>query len=144
MTRTIEMQDMRYLNLFGRVTQVNTRFCFKYNEGLVFCVPKGMISKAIGRGGSNIRKLNEILGKRIKIIASPRGIEDAKPFIEDIVKPVTFNDLEVKDNTLKGTSEIVLTAGMQSKAALIGRNKRRLLEMQKIVHDFFGMEFRIV
>ncbi len=149
------MQDMRYLNLFGRVTQVNTRFCFKYNEGLVFCVPKPMIFKAVGKGASNIRKLNEILGKKIKIIASPRGIEDAKSFIESIVKPVTFKGLEVKDNTQTGipkegtrtsneASEIVLTAGMQSKAALIGRNKRRLLEMQKIVHDFFGKEFRII
>ena len=50
--------------------------------------------------------------------------------------PVTQADL--------AANEIILNAGMQSKAALIGRNKRRLLEMQKIVHDFFGMEFRII
>ena len=138
MVNTINMQDMRHLNLFAQVTRINTRFCFPYNEAIVFCVPKPMIFKAVGKGASNIKKLNEIIGKRIKIIANPRGIEDAKSFIEDIVKPVTFNGLEVKDN------EIILTAGSQSKAALIGRNKRRLLEMQKIVSSFFGKEFRII
>jgi NusA-like KH domain protein len=138
MVNTINMQDMRHLNLFAQVTRINTRFCFPYNEAIVFCVPKPMLFRAVGKGASNVKKLNEIIGKRIKIIASPRGIEDVKTFIEDIVKPVTFNDLEVKEN------EIILTAGSQSKAALIGRNKRRLLEMQNIVHDFFGKEFRII
>ena len=138
MVNTINMQDMRYLNLFGKVTRVNTRFCFKYNEAIIFCVPKPLIPRAIGAGGRNIRQISEILRKRIKIIPSPRGIQDVKGFIGAIVKPVTFNDLEIKDN------EIILTAGRQSKAALIGRNKRRFLEMQKIVKDYFGKEFRII
>lgn len=95
------------------------------------------MSKAVGEGGKNIKKMNEILRKRIKVIAAPRGVQDAKVFIESIVSPVKFNDLEVGD-------EIVLTAGSHSKAALIGRNKRRLIEMQGIVNDFFGKDFRIV
>ena len=32
------------------------------------------------------------------------------------------------------------TAGKQSKAALIGRNRRRFLEMQKIIADYFVKE----
>jgi len=132
------MQDMRHLNLFGKITKISTRFCFKYNEAIVFCVPRKLISKAIGKGGKNIKHMNEILKKRIKVVAAPKGIQDAKSFIQAVVSPVNFKDLEVNGN------EIVLTAGSQSKAALIGRNKRRLLEMKRIVKDFFGKEFRIV
>jgi len=138
MVSTIDMQDMRHLNLFGKITKVSTRFCFKYNEAIVFCVPRKLISKAIGKGGKNIKQMNEILKKRIKVVAAPKGIQDAKSFIQAVVSPVNFKDLEVNGN------EIVLTAGSQSKAALIGRNKRRLLEMKRIVKDFFGKEFRIV
>src|SRR4030042_1688625 len=105
MVNTINMQDMRHLNLFAQITKINTRFCFPYNDAIVFCVPKPMIFKAVGKGASNVKQLNEVLGKRVKIISTPRGIEDAKSFIENIVKPVTFNDLEIKDN------EIILTAG---------------------------------
>lgn len=97
-----------------------------------------MVSKSIGEGARNIRKLNEILGKKIRVIQLPRGTADARTFIEDIVNPIMFKGLEVHEN------EIVLNASTQSKASLIGRNKRRLLEMQKIVSDFFNREFKIV
>jgi transcription antitermination factor NusA-like protein len=97
-----------------------------------------LISKAIGENARNIKKISEILGKRVKVIPTPNGIHDIKKFIENIVSPVTFKDLEVVEN------EIILTAGSQSKAALIGRNKRRLFELQKILHDYFGKEFKIV
>ena len=63
--------------------------------------------------------------------------KSVKKFVEAIVAPVTFNEIEIKED------EIVLTPGSQSKAALIGRNKRRLLEMKKIVRNYFKKEFRI-
>ncbi len=138
MAKTISMQDMRYLNLFGKITQISTRFCFSYNNQIIFCVPKNLISKAIGENGRNVKKINEILGKRVKVIPKPKGVYDIRKFVENIVSPVKFNDLEVAEN------EIILTAGNQSKAALIGRNKRRFLELQKISKDYFEKELRIV
>jgi len=136
--KTIDMQDMRHLNLFGKITQVRTRFCFNYNNLIIFCVPKKLVSRAIGENGRNIKRINEILGKKVKVVSKPEGIHEIKRFIEEIVSPVTFNDLEVKDN------EIILTVGFQSKAALIGRNRRRLHELQKILKDYFGKELRII
>ncbi len=134
------MQDMRYLNLFGKITRVDTRFCFKYNNILMFGVPKILVARSLGPEGKNIRKMHEILGKRVKVVALPAGqsTQDIKIFIQQVVKPVEFKNLEVKEGG------VVLTAGSRNKAALIGRNKRRLLEMQKIVRDYFGKEFRIV
>ena len=138
MINTIDMKDIRYLNLFSKITHVDTRFCFIYNEIIFFCVPKRLISKAIGEKARNIKQMNEILKRRIRILSIPRGIEDANKFIESIVAPVTFKEIQITED------EIVLNAGSQSKAALIGRNKRRFLEMQKIVSDYFKRSFRIV
>ena len=97
-----------------------------------------MLSKAIGEGGRNVQAISRIIKKRLRIIPIPNGIEHAKSFIKAIVNPVEFQDLEI------GEDEIVLTAGRQSKAALLGRNKKRLEEMQDIVRDLFRREFRIV
>ncbi len=138
MEGTIGMQDMMYLNLFEKTTGVSTIFCFKYNETIFFCVPRSLVSKAIGPNGKNVKRLYEILNKKIKVISAPKGIYDLKGFVQDIVNPVVFKDIEFNDN------EIILSASTQSKAALIGRNKRRLLEMQKIIRDFFGKEFKII
>lgn len=138
MINTIDMQDMRHINLFEKVTKISTRFCFNYNENIIFCVPKKLVPKAVGDNGKNVRQLGEILRRRIKIVSAPRGIEDAKIFFESVVSPTTFKDLEVRGN------EIIINAGSQNKAALIGRNRRRLLELQKIARDFFGKDLRIV
>jgi len=138
MGNIIEMQDMRYLNLFEKVTGVNTRFCFKYNEAIIFCVNRSLISKAIGGNAENAKKISSILRRKIKVVAKPNSIEDASKFIGAIVSPVVFKKIDVTDG------EIILTAGPQSKAALIGRNKRRLIEMQKIVKTFFNRDFRII
>lgn len=137
MDSVIDMQVMRYLNLFEQITRIRTNYCFKYNETIFFCVPYNLMSKAIGKNAINIKRLNEILRRKIKVIAIPGGVQGARKFIQDIVEPVMFKDLQTLEN------EIVVVGSTQSKAALIGRNKRRLLEMQKIVKDFFGKDFRI-
>jgi len=138
MESTINMQDLRYLNLFEKITRISTRYCFKYNEILMFAVPRNLISRALGKNNENLKKISSILKKRIRVIPLPRKTTDAKFFIESIISPVDFKGLEIIDNKL------ILTAGSQNKAALIGRNKRRLDEMKKIIKSFFGLEYKIV
>jgi transcription antitermination factor NusA-like protein len=132
------MQDMRYLNLFSQITGVNTRFFAKYNDMLIFCVPKNFVFRAIGEDAQNLRQMSSIIKKKIRVVPMPRGIQDARLFIEGIIKPAIFKSMEITP------IEIIITAGsMQNKATLIGRNKRRFLEMQKIIREFFNREFRI-
>ena len=138
MVNTIDMQGMRYLNLFEKITKVTTRYFFRYNETIMFCVPRPLLNKSLGKNNENLRKISEILKKRIRIIAQPKGIQDAKFFIQAIINPMTFKELEVKGN------ELILTAGNANKAALIGRNKRRFFEMQKIIEDYFKKDFKII
>lgn len=139
MVNTINMQDMRHLNLFSQITRINTRFCIDYNRTIIFCVPREFVARAIGEEGRNIKRLSEILQKKVRIIQCPRDLQDAGGFIGVIIKPVTFKNLQITP------SEIILTAGnVQNKAALIGRDKRRLLEMQKIIKDFFDRDFRVI
>lgn len=132
------MQTMRYINLLNSVSKIHTRKCFVYNNVIIFAVPAKLLSKAIGSEGKNVRTLKERLGKRIRIIKDVRGIEEAERFVKDIVSPVDFVSLEVKDGLF------ILTAGPRNKAALIGRNKRRLIELNKILEDNFGKELKIV
>jgi len=121
MTSTFDMQDLRYLNLFAQITKVNTRYFFEYNNMLVFCVPRRLIKQALGQNAENLKKMSGIIGKRIRVVAQPNGVEDARE-----------------------VNEIIMNAGRMNKALLIGREKRRLIEMQNIIKYFFKREFRIV
>ena len=133
MERTLDMKFIRYLNLFEKITKVRTQHCFSYNSTIIFLVPVQRIARAIGESGSNIKKLSQIFERKVKIITIPTR-ENIRKFILDIVYPVKFKGMEIKDNLL------IITAGMQSKAALIGRNKIRLFEMKEILGQYFGIK----
>lgn len=134
----IDMQTMRYLNLLQQVAHVRTSVCFSYNNMIVFVVPGNMVRKAIGEQGNHIKRMQDQLGKRIRVIQQPDGLEDLEPFIRNIIKPVDFKEVTIQDN------EIVITAGSQHKAALIGRNRRRWEELNQVLKNMFGKELKIV
>jgi len=138
MVNIIDMQGLRHLSLFRKITKLETRYCFSYNEILMFCVPRHDIPQALGRNGENLKKMSDILRKRVRVIAIPKGIENAKQFIQAVIAPVTFKEMEITPD------EIIINAGSENKAALLGRNKRRLNEMKTIVKDFFKVEYRII
>lgn len=139
MSAVIDMQAMRYINLLDKVSRVKTRHCFIYNNAIFFAVNKNQVSQAIGPSAVNIKKIQESLGVRVKIIKESEGAQDVKRFVEDIVAPITPKEIEIKEGA------VVISAGnMQNKASLIGRDKRRLEEMKKIVHDNFNLDLKIV
>jgi len=134
MARTLNMKFIRYLNLFEKITKVHTQHCFNYNSTIIFLVPKQFMGKALGEEGKNVKKLSSILGKKVKIIILPSGIEDIEEFILSIVYPVKFKSLEVKDDC------VTISAGMQTRAALIGRNRSKLNEMKEILEQYFKIK----
>ena len=84
MVSTLDMQDLRYLNLFTRITRVNTRYFFMYNNMLVFFVPKRLVSKALGDSASNLKKMSEIvsIGHAVPVYGrqAGSGVPDALGF----------------------------------------------------------------
>lgn len=138
MVNTIDMQGLRYLNLFRKITKLETRYCFLYNEILMFCVPKQDIPQALGRNGENLKKMSDILKRRVRIIQIPQEIGSAKQFIQSVIAPISFKEIEITPE------EIIVNAGSENKAALLGRNKRRLNEMKTIIKDFFKVDYRVI
>ena len=140
MAGIIDMQIMRYINLFAKTTKVQTTKVFVYNNQIVFAVPKDKVSVAIGRSAVNVKKMNEILRRKIKVVIMPaiNSNKEIDEFIKDVVAPIEFNGIEIKENS------IVVNAGRQSKAALIGRGRQREKELGAALKNFFGItKFRI-
>ena len=134
MAKTIDMQFMRYINLFERFSGVSTSDCFVYNNILFFGVPKSKVFKALGPRSSNVKKLSEVLRRKVKIIEMPLGEEGRKKFVLDLIDPIEANKVEFNEK------EVVVSAGMQSRAMLIGRDRIREREMLEILNRNFGIE----
>jgi len=138
MASTIDMRDLRYLNLFQKITGIRTRHIFHYNDMIYFAVPKNLLSKALGRDVENLRRMSSMIKQRIRVVPVPKAIQHAKDFIKAVVEPVQFKEIELT------ATEIIITGGStQNKAGLLGRNKKRLEDMKKIIRDYFAREYRV-
>lgn len=139
-TKTFDMQFIRYMNIFNRVTRVSAKHCFFYNNTVVFVVPKAMIMNAIGRDNSNLRQLSEIIAKRIRVVPEPKGEEDLQRFIEVLVDPIKFDKIEIVRNPDGFNEAVISTPGRESKAMLIGRGRARETELKDILEQYFGVK----
>ena len=133
------MQHIRYLNLFEKICKVRPEYCFAYNSTMVFILPKSLVSKSIGPQGKNCRKLHDILNKKIKVVGKPSGVGEIKEFITNVVSPTGFKEITIDDE-----GRVIVQAGRINKANLIGRNKTRLAELQKVVKIYFDKELKVV
>jgi NusA-like KH domain protein len=134
MAKTIDMQFIRYINLFEKFSRVSTTNCFIYNNTLFFAVPKSKLFQAIGTNGNNIKKIGDILRKRVKIVEMPSEVQGVNKFVRDVVYPVEFDGLEVNGK------EVVISATMQNRAMLIGRGRVREAELLEILNKSFGID----
>lgn len=136
---TIDMQTMRYLNLLDRVTHVKTSKCFTYGGTVYFAVPSFLMNKILGEGALPLKRLQDQIGKRVKVVAEPSGQQDAVRFVRDVVAPVQFKDARIEQGTL-----VIVAGGMQQKASLFGRNKTRFAELAHIVDDLLHLDLKIM
>jgi transcription antitermination factor NusA-like protein len=136
MVGTIDMQFMRYLNMFNKVCRVETKYCFRYNNQLIFVVPMKKVSLAIGPQASKAKTLAQRLGRKIKVVGMTKELtkENIEKFITSIIDPITFNKLELKGK------QVVIIGGRQTRASLIGRNRVREQELLKILNGIYGIE----
>ncbi len=137
--KTFDMQFIRYINLFSKVTKVSPKHCFAYNNMLVFIVPKMAVEMALGRDASNLKKLSEILGKRIRVVGEPQGRKDMDGFLKVLVSPIQYEKLEVK-NGLAGEEIIINAGGLENRSMLIGRGRARENELKAVVEQYFGIK----
>jgi len=103
---------------------------------LIFVVPAREVKTAIGPNNSNLQQLSKILLKRIRVVAQPdtKSAKDVGEFITTIISPVTFNSLDVNGD------EVKISADMEGKARLIGRQRVREKELAEILDQYFGIK----
>ncbi len=137
----IDMQTMRYINLFERVARVRATKCFVYNNTIYFAIPPQFFGKA--NVNQTSRMISEQLGKRVRIIRDANDdssdVNSVGKFVSEVVSPAGFDNFEIQEGMY------IITAGSRERAAtLIGRNKMRLIELSAIIKDYFGKEVKVV
>ncbi len=122
---------MKYMQLFETLTRTKLKDCIS-DEQLIFIVEENEIGRAIGKGGSNVRRLEELLKKKIKIVEfSP----DVKQFIRNFVMPLQVKDVNEEEGVVT-----IVGPDTRTKGLLIGRERKNLDNLKGVVNRYFKVE----
>ena len=131
---------MGYISLFERMTHAQIKDCYedKVLNCLTFIVQPGQLGKALGKGASNVRILQEKIKKKIRVIEFHPNIAD---FVRNMVAPLKVDNVEEL-----GDGTIVITGpDTQTKGLLIGRNAANLRNLENNIRRHFEVkEIKVV
>jgi len=95
-------------------------------------VEENEMGKAIGRNGSNIRRIENKLKKRIKLVEFNN---DVLQFMKNFIYPI-----EVEDVKQEGRRITIYEKDTGTKAMLIGRERQNINHISDIVKRYFDVE----
>ncbi|MBW2977214.1 NusA-like transcription termination signal-binding factor [Candidatus Woesearchaeota archaeon] len=132
-----DVNTMKFISLFESITGAALKDCFEQNSRLIFVVKQGEIGKAIGKRGLNIKKLERVLRKKIKIIEfNPELLQ----FVQNIVFPSKVKEIKQEDSTV-----IITPPDSETRGYLIGKSAVNLRNTEEIVKRYFDItEIKVI
>jgi N utilization substance protein A len=132
MKKTLDSHSLQLMNLFSSLSGVSVKDCLNAEQMIVFVVPEGDIGRAVGKGGVNVRKIEQKTRKKVKVVEHSA---DMLKFIKNVVAPLELNDISEEDNVVTMTPKDLKTRGL-----LIGRGASNLRFFESIVKRFFPVK----
>ncbi len=124
-------------SLMERITKAKVKDCFTDEEGSIFfVVAPGEIGKAIGKGASNIKRLQQELQRKIRIIEYNDNVVE---FVKNIIYPLHVQSITEEQGVI-----IIKETNKKAKSLLIGRQGRNLKLIDRAVKRFFQNEIKVI
>jgi len=121
MLRSIKLStdQIRLISLFQNVTKATARDCLddEKQDRIIFVVNQGKMGLAIGKGGSNIKSLQNILKRNVELV---EYFDDPIKFLKNILNPKFVNDVKL-DTKPDGSSQAIIIVDHGKKGLVVGR-----------------------
>jgi len=126
---------MKYISMFESLTGARVKDCI-VNDGIIFIIEQNEMGKAIGKKGANIKRIEGILKKKIKLIEYN---DDVSKFIVNLIFPLRVKDIKEEEGVVSISVDDTKTKGM-----LIGRDKNKINSVNEIVKRYFKVEVKVL
>ena len=136
MERNIGFKARRYIEELRILTKATALDCIidERFERIIYVIQKGDMGLAIGKKGENIRRMQNVLGKRIEMV---EYADEQNAFIANIFRPVEITGVE------KDPVSGVLLVSIQRKSDLgtaIGKKGANIEKARLLMRKFWGAE----
>ncbi len=131
----LSTDQMRLMSLFQNVTGATARDCVedeKQNR-VIFVVNEGKMGLAIGKGGSHIKNLQNIVKRNVEIVEYS---DDATKFLKNILNSKLVS--EVKLNKREDASlQAIVIVDPRKKGIVVGREGRNAEKARLLAKRYF-------
>ena len=97
MTETIKLttDQIKLMSLFQNVTGATARDCIEdeKQDRVIFVVNQGKMGLAIGKGGSTIRNLQNVVKRNVELVEYS---EDPAEFLKNMLNPKLISEVKLK------------------------------------------------
>ena len=128
----LDPRDMDMFSIMEKITRARVKDCFADEETVYFVVARGEMGKALGKGGVNVKKVQERIKKKIKVIE----FNDHLPtFVKNIIHPVKVEEILTDEKSIK-----IKSPNKKTKSLLIGRGGKNLKLLNRAIQRFYDKE----
>jgi len=127
---------IQYISLFESLTGAKVKDCI-LNDSILFIIHENEMGKAIGKQGSNIKRVENTLKKKIKLVEFNNDIVQ---FVQNLIYPVKAKEIKFEEGVV-----YIYCNDTKSKGILIGRDRRNLNFITDVVKRYFEVgEVKVV
>lgn len=119
------------MTLFESMTGAKVKDCID-NDRLIFVIEESDMGKAIGKKGANIRKIENVLKRKVKLVEFSTDIVQ---FVRNVTYPAEIAEIREDENVL-----VIQGKDSNSKAMLIGRERQNIKNLNDIVKRYFSIK----
>ncbi|MFB6193134.1 MAG: NusA-like transcription termination signal-binding factor [Candidatus Nanohaloarchaea archaeon] len=133
-TATYDTEMIRTINLFESITDVEARHAIIKEDEAYFVVPEGKAGMAIGKGGQVVQKVQNQLGKEIKIYEYS---DNLGKFINNLV-PTDLRGVDINEEDGEKTVEIDVPNS--NKGRVVGKDGQKIDSIREILARTHGVD----
>ncbi len=120
--------------MFESLTGAKLKDCI-FDDGLTFVVQENEIGKAIGKKGSNIKRIESVFKKKIKLIEF-NG--DVIKFVSNLIYPAKAKEIIEEEGIIT-----ICTHDKKTKGFIMGRDRHKINTINDIVKRYFEVEVKV-
>ena len=132
MALVYDLALIQHMNLFEKLSGAKLKDCIVSEESILFIVEPNEMSKAIGKHGFTVKKLENAFKKKVKIVEFS---QEVKSFIKNLVTPLKINDVIEEEKIFT-----IIPPDVRTRGLLIGRNASILRANESIIKRHFEIK----
>lgn len=123
------MDEIKFMSLLEQFSGVSPKDIINDEERITFVIPEGSIARCIGKGGVVVKKLENLLKKKVKYVEFS---DQLVQFVKNAVAPLELANVEEEGGVVT-----MHAADHQTRGMLIGRSAMNLRATETLVKRYF-------